>query len=242
MIQLPPEIAYVIAFQQQEMPLYYWKCYRENHDNITGFEEGYFILTNQRIIYLERTGIIDVSYRLKVAINLEQVQFVSVEGSLMFGGKLNIENYKFHIIKKFVLGIPDLMSEYELQSIKQLITDVRNRKLEENVPTVQPQTIEYRQPPQEVIQQPQTPQTVVQKPQQISQPPSQQQPQNQPIINIQIGKIGDDSTTVKDSVLVKSKIGKEDSKSLKVCPYCGEKLNLPKTPKFCPYCEEELAS
>lgn len=24
------------------------------------------------------------------------------------------------------------------------------------------------------------------------------------------------------------------------CPYCGEKLNLPKTPKFCPHCGEQL--
>jgi len=24
------------------------------------------------------------------------------------------------------------------------------------------------------------------------------------------------------------------------CPYCGEELNLPKTPKFCPYCGEQL--
>jgi len=25
-----------------------------------------------------------------------------------------------------------------------------------------------------------------------------------------------------------------------ICPYCGEELNLPKTPKFCPYCKERL--
>ena len=24
------------------------------------------------------------------------------------------------------------------------------------------------------------------------------------------------------------------------CPYCGEALNLAKTPKFCPYCGGEL--
>lgn len=29
-------------------------------------------------------------------------------------------------------------------------------------------------------------------------------------------------------------------KAFSACPYCGEKLNLPKTPKFCPYCSEQL--
>jgi len=29
-------------------------------------------------------------------------------------------------------------------------------------------------------------------------------------------------------------------KAFAACPYCGEKLNLPKTPKFCPYCSEQL--
>ncbi|MCL2141576.1 MAG: SPFH domain-containing protein [Methanimicrococcus sp.] len=29
-------------------------------------------------------------------------------------------------------------------------------------------------------------------------------------------------------------------KAFLVCPYCGEELNLPKTPKFCPYCSEQL--
>jgi hypothetical protein len=29
-------------------------------------------------------------------------------------------------------------------------------------------------------------------------------------------------------------------KTFAACPYCGEKLNLPKTPKFCPYCSEQL--
>jgi membrane protease subunit (stomatin/prohibitin family) len=30
-------------------------------------------------------------------------------------------------------------------------------------------------------------------------------------------------------------------KSFSKCPYCGEDLNLPKTPKFCPYCSEPLS-
>jgi hypothetical protein len=29
-------------------------------------------------------------------------------------------------------------------------------------------------------------------------------------------------------------------KAFAACPYCGEKLNLPKTPKFCPFCSEQL--
>ena len=29
-------------------------------------------------------------------------------------------------------------------------------------------------------------------------------------------------------------------KPLSKCPYCGEALNLPKTPKFCPYCGGEF--
>jgi membrane protease subunit (stomatin/prohibitin family) len=31
------------------------------------------------------------------------------------------------------------------------------------------------------------------------------------------------------------------SKAFSKCPYCGEDLNLPKTPKFCPYCAEPLS-
>jgi len=27
-----------------------------------------------------------------------------------------------------------------------------------------------------------------------------------------------------------------------ICPYCGKKLKLPKTPNFCPYCEEKLVN
>lgn len=30
------------------------------------------------------------------------------------------------------------------------------------------------------------------------------------------------------------------SKRIKMCPYCGEKLDFEKTPKYCPYCEEEI--
>lgn len=29
-------------------------------------------------------------------------------------------------------------------------------------------------------------------------------------------------------------------KMFKICPYCGEELNLPKKPNFCPYCKESL--
>jgi tetratricopeptide (TPR) repeat protein len=31
-----------------------------------------------------------------------------------------------------------------------------------------------------------------------------------------------------------------DKKVFKICPYCGEELNLPKKPNFCPYCTESL--
>lgn len=30
------------------------------------------------------------------------------------------------------------------------------------------------------------------------------------------------------------------AKIFKICPYCGEELNLPKKPNFCPYCTEAL--
>jgi len=30
-------------------------------------------------------------------------------------------------------------------------------------------------------------------------------------------------------------------KAFSRCPYCGESLNLPRTPKFCPYCDEPLS-
>ncbi len=31
---------------------------------------------------------------------------------------------------------------------------------------------------------------------------------------------------------------KKNNKQFQICPYCGEELNLPKTPNFCPYCKE----
>lgn len=59
-------------------------------------------------------------------------------------------------------------------------------------------------------------------------------------IHINIGKIGDDSVVVKDSVVQRSNIGAKEAKPFKICPYCGEELDLPKTPRFCPYCKESL--
>jgi rubrerythrin len=39
----------------------------------------------------------------------------------------------------------------------------------------------------------------------------------------------------------KSKNSNEKVKiPFKFCPYCGEKLNLPKTPRFCPYCKKQM--
>jgi hypothetical protein len=47
------------------------------------------------------------------------------------------------------------------------------------------------------------------------------------------------STVVKDSVISRSSIG--TGRPFTICPYCGEALDLPKTPKYCPYCKEQLA-
>lgn len=33
-------------------------------------------------------------------------------------------------------------------------------------------------------------------------------------------------------------INKGEKKIFKICPYCGQELNLPKKPNFCPYCKE----
>ena len=33
---------------------------------------------------------------------------------------------------------------------------------------------------------------------------------------------------------------KSSKKIFKICPYCGEELNLPKKPNFCPYCQEKF--
>jgi hypothetical protein len=33
---------------------------------------------------------------------------------------------------------------------------------------------------------------------------------------------------------------KGPKKVFKICPFCGEELNLPKKPNFCPYCEESF--
>jgi hypothetical protein len=48
-------------------------------------------------------------------------------------------------------------------------------------------------------------------------------------------------TDMTGAVISRTKIGvKETGKVFKICPYCGEELNLPKTPKYCPYCGEKL--
>jgi len=36
-------------------------------------------------------------------------------------------------------------------------------------------------------------------------------------------------------------VSADKQKAFSKCPYCGEELNLPKTPKFCPYCAEPLS-
>lgn len=46
--------------------------------------------------------------------------------------------------------------------------------------------------------------------------------------------------TVKDSVLQRSSIGGSSQRRIKICPYCGEKLDFPEVPKFCPYCEKQI--
>lgn len=74
--------------------------------------------------------------------------------------------------------------------------------------------------------------------------PSSQSNQNQQYVHIQIGKVGDDVSIIKDSVVQHCDIGgKVRSPALlpfKMCPYCGKDLHLLKTPKFCPYCKEQL--
>jgi len=47
----------------------------------------------------------------------------------------------------------------------------------------------------------------------------------------------------KEEVMIKAKkelSGESGNKIFKICPYCGEELNLPKKPKFCPYCAEKF--
>lgn len=46
------------------------------------------------------------------------------------------------------------------------------------------------------------------------------------------------NTMVQDSVVSRSSLG--SVKPFTICPYCGEALDLPKTPKYCPYCKEQL--
>ena len=56
----------------------------------------------------------------------------------------------------------------------------------------------------------------------------------QPSVNI--------GTIVQGSVdgVVVGKVGSQKDKPFAACPYCGEALNLPKTPRFCPFCKEKL--
>jgi len=65
--------------------------------------------------------------------------------------------------------------------------------------------------------------------------------QPQSIFNIgNIGEIlGAGAIKTGDVGMVKSGIGSAEGEFSK-CPYCGEVLNLPRTPKYCPYCGEQL--
>ncbi len=76
-------------------------------------------------------------------------------------------------------------------------------------------------------------------------PPSHfhREEKEQKLININIGKIGDESrsTNIGEGAIVqRSNIGAEKSEPISICPYCGKDLNFPKTPNFCPYCKERL--
>jgi len=44
------------------------------------------------------------------------------------------------------------------------------------------------------------------------------------------------SVRVEDSVLQRSNVGER----LKICPYCGKRLDMPQQPDFCPYCEKQI--
>ena len=44
----------------------------------------------------------------------------------------------------------------------------------------------------------------------------------------------------REGVMQRSNIGISSDKPFSKCPYCGEGLNLPKTPKFCPHCGETI--
>ncbi len=59
-------------------------------------------------------------------------------------------------------------------------------------------------------------------------------------VHIEIGKVGDEKITVKDSIIQRSSIGGASQKRISICPYCGEELNFPKPPRFCPYCKEQI--
>lgn len=55
---------------------------------------------------------------------------------------------------------------------------------------------------------------------------------------IQRSQIGsqEGETEVSNSMIQKSKVGN----LFQICPFCGAKLDLPRTPRYCPYCREEL--
>ena len=52
--------------------------------------------------------------------------------------------------------------------------------------------------------------------------------------------IGGTQKVQADASLKGSTVASTSQKTFAACPYCGEKLNLPKAPKFCPFCSEQL--
>ena len=63
------------------------------------------------------------------------------------------------------------------------------------------------------------------------------------IRNTQIMYSDNSKSTVvdnRDGIMQRSNIGNSSNKPFSKCPYCGEGLNLPKTPKFCPHCGEQM--
>ena len=53
--------------------------------------------------------------------------------------------------------------------------------------------------------------------------------------------ITDRSTNIdnRGGLIQRSAIGSSEGR-IRICPYCGKELNLPKPPRFCPYCGEQM--
>ncbi len=204
---------------------------------------AFFVLTTQRIaiFYPKSRSLFSYSnYELGWEVGLEKITRLTHKDSLLLGNPgVFINDIEFRSMNKELKDNPrfsnsggscniDIIYAQIMEQIKQK----RERESYKKQPIQQPS----QQSSPSIVFQP-----VIQNVSNVSQSPQIHYSSTE---KTHIGKIGNDSIDIKDSVITRSDIGGKyggaEPQPFEICPFCGKDLHLPKTPKFCPYCREVL--